>query len=327
MVVLAVHIVTAELDAFAPVGWAAVAIPFASAYRPIWLGLGTVAFDLLIALTVTSVLRNRLGYRTWRAVHWLAYLSWPVALVHGLGTGSDARVGWMQWLTVLCVAAVLAAGAWRLSHGWPAQARPRVAGGAAGAVIAVVIAVWALSGPLRPGWAKRAGTPAPLLATARTPATTTSPTGPTVSLAPSSPAATGLPAVPFSATVTGTLNQSNPGASGQVTVTIDTKVTGTMVGSLDIVLRGQSSGGGVSLDSSTVTFGPSAAPSRYQGSVTALDGDQLAVSVAAGIWHTPRPGRQTADRPRVGFRAGHGRGAGGVQRNRRQWRRPAVKWS
>ena len=83
-------------------------------YRPLWLGLGAVAFDLLSALVVTSLLRARIGYRAWRAVHWLAYASWPFALVHGLGTGSDSRFGWLVLITIVCAGAVGAALAARL---------------------------------------------------------------------------------------------------------------------------------------------------------------------------------------------------------------------
>ena len=113
LVFVAVHDVTTVVDAFAPIRlWDAV-IPFASAYRPVWVGLGAVAFDLLLALIVTSVLRARIGVPVWRAVHWLAYASWPVALVHSLGSGSDARSGWLQLLAVACTAAVILAVAWR----------------------------------------------------------------------------------------------------------------------------------------------------------------------------------------------------------------------
>ena len=89
-----VHIVTAVADSFAPIRLLDAFVPFVGAYRPLWLGLGAVAFDLLLALVVTSLLRERLGYRAWRAVHWAAYACWPVALLHGLGTGSDTRVRW-----------------------------------------------------------------------------------------------------------------------------------------------------------------------------------------------------------------------------------------
>src|ERR1700740_1610157 len=76
---LLVHIVTSVLDGFAPISLIDAVIPLHSAYRPIWLGLGAIAFDLMLAVTITSLLRRRLGYRAWRATHWLAYLSRPLA--------------------------------------------------------------------------------------------------------------------------------------------------------------------------------------------------------------------------------------------------------
>jgi len=109
IVFLGVHIATAVLDGFVPIRWIDAVVPFASQYRPFWMGLGALSFDLLIAVAVTSLVRVRLGYRTWRAVHWLAYACWPIAVIHGLGTGSDTSQGWMQILDLAAVAAVAAA--------------------------------------------------------------------------------------------------------------------------------------------------------------------------------------------------------------------------
>src|SRR5260370_7637667 len=89
-----------------------------------WLGLGAVAFDLMLALTVTSLLRTRLSYRSWRLVHWGSYLAWPVAVLHGLGTGSDTPVRWVLALTAACVAVIPALAAWRLAHGCPPPPPP-----------------------------------------------------------------------------------------------------------------------------------------------------------------------------------------------------------
>ncbi len=177
---LALHITTAELDTFAPVGWLAVAFPFASAYRPVWLGLGTLAFDLLLAVTLTSLFRVQLGLRVWRAVHWTAYAAWPLALVHGLGTGTDARLGWAQLMDVTCLAVVLAAVAWRLITDRPGRAKLHVTAGIGFAAILVGVVAWAYTGPLEPGWARRSGTPTNLLATSRAP----TPPGPRSSLRP-----------------------------------------------------------------------------------------------------------------------------------------------
>src|SRR5437763_7060213 len=114
---LGVHIVTTVVDSYVPVSLVDAVVPFVSAYRPIWVGLGAVAFDLLLALVATSLLRARIGARLWRAVHWLAYAAWPVALLHGLGTGSDAKAGWMIVLTAVCIGAVALATLWRATAG------------------------------------------------------------------------------------------------------------------------------------------------------------------------------------------------------------------
>ena len=110
---LAVHILTAVADSYVSISPLATVIPLASAYKPLWLGLGAVSVDLGIAVVVTSLLRARIGRRTWRAVHWLAYACWPVAVLHSIGTGPDLRSGLPLWLTLASVAAVLAAIGWR----------------------------------------------------------------------------------------------------------------------------------------------------------------------------------------------------------------------
>ena len=89
MALLAAHIITTVLDPFAAIPLRDAAIPFIAAYRPIWLGLGVLAAQVLVAVALTSALRGRIGPRAWRLVHWTAYACWPLAVVHGLGTGSD----------------------------------------------------------------------------------------------------------------------------------------------------------------------------------------------------------------------------------------------
>jgi methionine sulfoxide reductase heme-binding subunit len=117
VVFLALHIVSAVIDPYTSLGFIAAAIPFASTYRPLWVGLGVIAFDLLLALVVSSLLRARLGQRAWRAIHWLAYAAWPLALAHGFGAGSDGSAAWMIGIQVACVAAVGGAVAWRVIAG------------------------------------------------------------------------------------------------------------------------------------------------------------------------------------------------------------------
>ena len=162
VLLLAIHVLTAVLDSFAPIRLADAFVPFGGTYRPVWVGLGALSFDLLLALAITSLLRARIGFRTWRAVHWAAYACWPFAFLHALGTGSDVRPGWMLWLSLACACAVALAVLARAAASYSAG----VAVTAVTAVFAIAglaLALWIPSGPLADGWAKKAGTPPSLL--------------------------------------------------------------------------------------------------------------------------------------------------------------------
>ncbi|MDQ6772708.1 MAG: ferric reductase-like transmembrane domain-containing protein [Candidatus Dormibacteraeota bacterium] len=116
LIFLALHVVTAVVDPYTSLGWLVGFVPFVSPYRTLWLGLGAVASDLMLAIVLTSLLRGFVGRGAWRAIHWLAYASWPVAVVHGLGTGTDSHAAWMLALDLLCVGAVGVALAIRLAR-------------------------------------------------------------------------------------------------------------------------------------------------------------------------------------------------------------------
>jgi DMSO/TMAO reductase YedYZ heme-binding membrane subunit len=111
---LALHIGGTVLDTYTSISLAAAFVPFASSYKTVWLSLGAVALDLLIALIVTSLVRNRLGYRSWRRLHWLVYACWPVAVAHGLGIGTDRSATWVIAATLTCVGCVAVAATWRV---------------------------------------------------------------------------------------------------------------------------------------------------------------------------------------------------------------------
>jgi methionine sulfoxide reductase heme-binding subunit len=112
---VAVHACMLLFDKYIGISPFAVLIPFTSTYLPIWVGLGALAFDVLLTLVITSLLRTRMTHRTWRLVHWLVYLGWPVAVAHTIGVGTD-RI-WVLVVVAVCVGSVLAAGAYRLA-GW-----------------------------------------------------------------------------------------------------------------------------------------------------------------------------------------------------------------
>ncbi len=274
---LGVHIASSALDSFVPISWSDAVLPFTSPYRPIWLGLGALSFDILLALVLTSLLRGRIGLRTWRAIHWAAYASWPIAFVHGLGTGSDGRVGWVVVLDLACLAAVLAAIAWRLVVGWDGAPGPRAAGAAASAVVVVAVLGWFASGPSQPGWAAKAGTPRVTTSTAGDAAAGPDQSGDTSGSDPTATSAAGL-TPPFTADFAGTVAQvSNSQRSS--TITMDGTLSGAASGKLDVVLEGAPiSGGGVQMTSSKVTLTGATPPVTYTGSVRSLrDGAMVAV--------------------------------------------------
>ena len=163
MAFLALHILTSVLDSFAPISLIDALIPFGGSYRPFWLGLGAVSFDMLVAVTITSLLRQRMGYATWRTIHWLTYASWPIALLHGFGTGSDVQATWLLALSIGCLLLVLAAVLARVLSGWPQNLRARTAALGGAGVFSVFLLLWLPGGPLGSEWARRSGTPSSLL--------------------------------------------------------------------------------------------------------------------------------------------------------------------
>ncbi len=267
-----VHVLTTILDGYTPVGLRDAIVPFFSRYRPVWLGFGALAFDLLLAVIVTSILRGRIGYRAWRLVHWLAYASWPVALVHALGTGSDARTGWFGLIALAAVGTVVLAVGWRVYEARSGPVHLRLAGGVAALAIPAAIGAWAAGGPLAAGWSSRAGTPSRLLASA--PATRT--------VVVQVPAAA-LPATPFEASISGSYSESGPGSDGLVTVGLNAAAAGGAKGILHVTLRGVPLGeGGLRMIGSSVSFGPRGAPQAYAGQIVSLEGSQLVASVRDG---------------------------------------------
>ena len=119
---LVVHVGSLLLDPWAGLSLVDIVVPGLAGYRPLWVGLGTAALDLLLAVAVTSLLRHRLGARTWKAVHLLAYAAWPVAVGHVLGAGTDVGTPWMTALLAVCVLGVLAAVVLRLRSAAPERA-------------------------------------------------------------------------------------------------------------------------------------------------------------------------------------------------------------
>jgi methionine sulfoxide reductase heme-binding subunit len=264
VVLVAAHVITSVLDPFAPIRLTDAVIPFVGRYRPVWVGLGAVAFDLLLALVVTSLLRKRIGARGWRAVHWAAYACWPLALAHTLGTGSDVRRGWMLALALGCTAVVLIAIGVRIAA-TPTRGPARALALSAMVLAAIALALWLPRGPLGKNWARRAGTPVALL----------TPTATATAAATKGRAASPGLRLPFSVQADGKL-RSGINRNGAALIDIALRLSGASHARLDVRLEGQPLyGGGVRVQRSQVTLGPPADPARYIGHVVTLDNTRL----------------------------------------------------
>ena len=69
---------------------------------------------LEIILVITSLLRQRLGVRTFRVIHWTTYLLWPIAMAHALGNGTDTGHIWFMAFAGVCALLVIVAVVFRL---------------------------------------------------------------------------------------------------------------------------------------------------------------------------------------------------------------------
>lgn len=206
---------------------------------------------------------------------WLAYACWPVALVHGLGTGSDAKTTWMLALTAGSVLVVLAAVFLRAAAGWPDHIGARMSAVAASVAAPIAWLIWLPTGALSSGWARRAGTPGSLLATAVS-ATTTS-----TARSSAASGAGGVALAAFSAPVTGAVGQSQLG-NGLAEVDLWLALAGRPLNVLDIRDRWPATGRRWrQMTSSTVTLGTSAAPALYSGRVTDLAGTSIQARVSS----------------------------------------------
>jgi sulfoxide reductase heme-binding subunit YedZ len=284
IVFVVIHVATAIIDGFAPIRWLDAVVPFTSAYRAVWLGLGAVALDILLAVAVTSLLRARLGFRVWKGIHGSAYVCWVVAIFHGLGAGSDTRQTWMLALAACSVLAVLAATIWRVALGWSWWSPARVTLVTGAVTVPLVLAAFLFLGPLRPGWARSAGTPAHIL----------SKSGGVVG---STPAAQPVSLVlPAQAHILGTAALNGTRGAGQVTLSGHATTTGTPRLGIRIEVAGREVEGALSVDSGTVAIVPPDGAAAYRGPVTGISetgglqatlidghGDQIAVVLDASI--------------------------------------------
>jgi sulfoxide reductase heme-binding subunit YedZ len=113
MVFLVIHILTTIVDSYVSTGLISVFVPLTSSYKRVAVALGAVAFDLIVAVWVSSLLKVRIANSSWRYIHWFSWLAFTAAIVHSYLTGTDTRDGAGLVLVILCATTVLVAALWR----------------------------------------------------------------------------------------------------------------------------------------------------------------------------------------------------------------------
>jgi len=143
---IAIHIVTIAIDSWLPFSVGAIIVPFVSTYRPLWVAFGVVAAELLLALAIANHYRDQLSYRFWRRAHYLNFVVWTFATVHGIASGTDRSAPWLLGIYGVATASVGAAIVWRLTRGLGSRRSiPAIALGG-GALATLVVGLGA--GPL-----------------------------------------------------------------------------------------------------------------------------------------------------------------------------------
>jgi DMSO/TMAO reductase YedYZ heme-binding membrane subunit len=271
LVFIVVHVLAVLVDPFTRFGLAEVLVPFVSHYRPVWMGLGIVALYLLLAVWLSSRLRTRIGYETWRSIHVLAYGVYAAATVHGLGTGSDTRSVWAPVVYASSVVVVGGLAARRLLVPAARGQRRRPVLAAVGGGVVLLTAAWAVGGPLAAHWGARAG------GTSGNRAAISAQGGRRL---PAKVTRMRLGAVrtPFRARFDGTLAAQPVDAAGRVTLRIDGALRGGTHDHLEIDLQGVPlEDGGVAMERSRVRMGAQTA--LYHGEIVGLRGSQLVASL------------------------------------------------
>jgi methionine sulfoxide reductase heme-binding subunit len=116
---LVVHITAVAIDAYLPFSVTSLVVPLVASYRPIWTALGIVAAELLLALAFTNHYRNiQISYRFWRRAHFVNFVVWGAATLHGLGSGTDRSTVWFVSIDAVAVGTVCALTVWRVLRRW-----------------------------------------------------------------------------------------------------------------------------------------------------------------------------------------------------------------
>jgi len=95
---IVLHALVLLVEKVEPLSVMEILVPFVSAYRPFWTGIGIIAFYLTVLVTVTFYIRSWISMKTFRVIHYLSVVAYFGSLFHSLYAGSDSLLSWVQWM-------------------------------------------------------------------------------------------------------------------------------------------------------------------------------------------------------------------------------------
>ena len=108
-----IHGAALMLDSTVHIGIAGLLVPGFVPYRPLWVGVGVVAAELLVLVYASFSQRKRIGARNWRRLHWATYGIFAAMVVHGVMAGTDTTQPWALGMYLGAIGAVAMATVWR----------------------------------------------------------------------------------------------------------------------------------------------------------------------------------------------------------------------
>jgi predicted ferric reductase len=96
LVVTVIHALIVLPDAYIGFTPKELFVPFASPYRATWMAFGAIALYLSLAVVASFYLRPRVPYAAWRALHYVTFVVFALALAHGAGAGTDTQSMWAR---------------------------------------------------------------------------------------------------------------------------------------------------------------------------------------------------------------------------------------
>lgn len=278
IVVLAIHVGAAIADKYSFIGFKDVFLPFTATYRPVWIGIGAIAVDLGIAVVITSLLRVKMGYRSWKLIHWASYPIFGLSIIHGLGSGTDSALWFSKFVYLVVGGVFILAIIARLVSLTNLNLGKQVAFFGMSFAVPVAIVAWAVSGPLASNWPKRAqvGLSQTILTSAQV---TSSPSTTPFKATSSTPGPLKISSN-YTSNWSGSIDQSPSNSQGEIALRLLGMLSGSPGYELSIVLFGIPSDGGVSMISSLVEIASTSGSVVYKGSVTSLSGTTIISQVA-----------------------------------------------